>query len=110
MANNENTKTKEVAVHATTTQAKTTKPNFIDNSLQNQRLKLLDYLREHGSIMNNQAREILDIYYPSASAFELKREGYLITTVWDNWTTDYGIKQLIARYVLTQHQPVISEM
>lgn len=110
MTNNENTQNNGVAVDATTPQAKTAKPKFTDNSLHNQRLKLLDYLREHGSITTSQAREILDIYSPPARAFELKREGYLITTVWDNWTSDYGIKHRIARYVLTQHQPVISEV
>lgn len=110
MTNNENTQNKGVAVDATTPQAKTAKPKFTDNSLHNQRLKLLDYLREHGSITTSQAREVLDIYYPPARAFELKREGYLITTVWVTWTSDYGIKHRIARYVLTQHQPVISEV
>jgi hypothetical protein len=83
---------------------------FTDNSLHNQRLKLLDYLREHGSITTSQARELLDIYYPPARAFELKREGYLIATVWDSWTSVYGIKHRIARYVLTQKEPVDSEV
>lgn len=110
MANNENTKNKGVAVAAATPKAKTAKPKFTDNSLQNQRLKPLDYLREHGSITTSQAREILDIYSPPARAFELKREGYLIATVWDSWTSDYGIKHRIARYVLTQNKPVSSEV
>lgn len=61
-------------------------------------------------IATSQARELLDIYYPPDRAFELKREGYLINTVWVTWTSDYGIKHRIARYVLTQHQPVISEV
>lgn len=106
MANNENTKNKEVAVDATTLKAKTTKPNFTDNSLHNQRLKLLDYLREHGSITTSQARGLLDIYYPPARAFELKKEGYLIATIWDSWVSEYGIKHRIGRYVLTQKQPI----
>jgi hypothetical protein len=106
MTNNENTHNKGVAVDATTPKAKTAKPKFTDNSLHNQRLKLLDYLREHGSITTSQARELLDIYYPPARAFELKREGYLITTVWDSWTSAYGIKHRIARYVLTRKEPL----
>lgn len=110
MAINENTKNKGVAVDATTPQAKTSKPKFTDNSLYNQRLKLLDYLCEHGSITTSQARELLDIYYPPARAFELKREGHLIATVWDSWTSAYGIKHRIARYVLTQKQPIDSEV
>jgi hypothetical protein len=110
MANNENTKNKGVAVDATTPKAKNTKPKFTDNSLHNQRLKLLDYLREHGSITTSQARELLDIYYPPARAFELKKEGYLITTIWDSWVSEYGIKHRIGRYVLTQKQPIDSEV
>lgn len=108
MANNENTKNKGVAVDATTPKNNTTKPKFTDNSLHNQRLKLMDYLRKHGSITTSQAREILDIYSPPARAFELKREGYLIASVWDNWISDYGIKHRIAHYVLTQNQALIS--
>ncbi|MDO9151678.1 MAG: helix-turn-helix domain-containing protein [Methylotenera sp.] len=109
MANNENTQNKGVAVDATTPKAKNIKPKFTDNSLRNQRLKLLDYLREHGSITTSQARELLDIYYPPARAFELKKEGYLITTIWDSWVSEYGIKHRIGRYVLTQKQPIESE-
>lgn len=79
-----------------------------DNSLHNQRLKLLDYLQEHDSITSAQARELLDIYYPPARIFELKAAGYLIHMVWDNWTSDHNIKHRIARYVLTQKQPIAS--
>jgi len=110
MANNENTKNRGVAVDATTPSAKTIKPKFTDNSLRNQRLKLLDYFRKHGSITTSQARELLDIYSPPARVFELKREGYLIATVWDSWTSDYGIKHRIARYVLTKDQSVVNEV
>lgn len=80
--------------------------NFKDNSLVNQRNKLLDYLKEHGSITSNEARTLLDIYYPPARIFELKSEGYLINTVWVTWSSDYGIKHRIAKYVLTQLEPL----
>lgn len=104
MAKNENTKNKGVA--ASTTTPKTTKPNFNDNSAFNQRLKLLDYLLEHDSITTQKAREHLDIYYPPARAEELREAGYLINTVWDSWTSEYGIKHRIARYVLVQKEPL----
>ncbi len=104
MANNEKTQNKGVFA-STITHKQSRRINFKDNSLHNQRLKLLGYLREHGSITTSQAREILDIYYPPARAFELKREGYSITTVWDSWTSEHGIKHRIARYLLTQKQP-----
>jgi hypothetical protein len=104
MAKRENTKNKGAA--ASTTTPKTTKANFNDNSAFNQCLKLLDYLLEHGSITSAEAREKLDIYYPPARIFTLRQNGYLINTVWDNWTSEHGIKHRIARYVLTQKQPV----
>ena len=104
MAKNDNTKNKGAA--ASTTTPKTSKPNFNDNSAFNQCLKLLDYLLEHGSITSQIAREKLDIYYPPARIFTLRQNGYLINTIWDNWTSEHGIKHRIARYVLTQKQPV----
>ncbi len=106
MANNENTKNKGVAVDATTRKNITTKPKFTDNSSHNQCLKILDWLFEHCSITTAQAREKLDVMSPAARVMQLKLAGYLIVTVWDSWTSEYGIKHRIARYVLTQNQPV----
>jgi Helix-turn-helix domain len=99
-------KNKGAAAQTTTPETKTTKPNFNDNSAFNQRLKLLDYLLEHGSITSSEARERLDIYYPPARIFELRQAGYLIVTIWDNWTSEHAIKHRIARYVLTQKEHV----
>ncbi len=106
MAKKSTPKNKGAAASTTTPKTKTIKPNFNDNSAFNQRLKSLDYLLEHGSITSSEAREKLDIYYPPARIFELRQAGYLINTVWDNWTSEHGIKHRIARYVLTQKQPV----
>ena len=108
MAKRENTKIKGLAATANP-DTKNTKLNFNDNSAFNQRLKSLDYLLEHGSITSSEAREKLDIYYPPARIFELRQAGYLINTVWDNWTSEHGIKHRIARYVLTQKEPVESD-
>jgi len=110
MANNENTQKKGAAVDATTPQAKTTKPKFTDNSAFNQRLKLLDWLFESDSITTSEAREHLDIMSPAPRIMELKRAGYLIVTVWDSWTSGHSIKHRIARYVLTQKQPIDCEV
>lgn len=83
---------------------------FTDNSAFNQRLKLLDWLFESGSITTSEAREHLDIMSPAPRIMELKRAGYSIVTIWDNWTSDHNIKHRIARYVLTQTQPINSEV
>ena len=106
MAARENRKTTGLAAQTTNPESKTTKLNFNDNSAFNQCLKLLDYLLEHASITSAEAREKLDVYYPPARIFTLRKNGYLINTVWDNWTSEHGIKHRIARYVLTQKEPV----
>lgn len=102
----ENAKNNGLAAQTANPKAKTTKPKFNDNSAFNQRLKLLDWLFERGSITTSEAREHLDIMSPAPRIMELKRAGYLIVTVWDNWTSEHGIKHRIARYVLTQKQPI----
>ena len=106
MANNKHPKTKGLAALTTNPDTTKHKIKFTDNSVQNQRLKLLDYLLERGSITTSEAREKLDIYYPPARKFELCQAGYQIAMIWDNWTSEYGIKHRIGRYVLTQKQPV----
>ncbi len=101
------TKNKGLAASTTNPQA-TTKPKtkFTDNSSFNQRIKLLDWLFERGSITTSEAREKLDIMSPAPRIMELKRAGYLIVTVTDNWTSPHGINHKgIARYVLTQKEP-----
>ncbi|PPD52907.1 MAG: hypothetical protein CTY10_09010 [Methylotenera sp.] len=105
MAKNENTENKGLDADTTNPNQAKHKPKFTDNSLHNQRLKLLDYLFERGSISTSEAREKLDIYYPPARCFELRKAGYLIVTMWDYYTSEHGIKHRIGRYVLKQKQP-----
>lgn len=109
MAKNENTKKKGVAASTTTPENKTSKPNFKDNSASNQCLKLLDWFLEKNSITTKQAQVSLDVMSPAPRILELRKQGYKIKTVWDSWTSEYGIKHRIARYVLTQKTPVESD-
>ena len=102
----QNTNEKGLAALTTNPDNTQHKPKFTDNSLHNQRLKLLDYLLERGSITTSEAREKLDIYYPPARKFELCKAGYLINTIWESWISEYGTKHRIGRYVLTYKQPV----
>lgn len=106
----ENSKNKRLAAQTANPKAKTTKPKFTDNSTQNQCLKILDWLFERGSITTAQAREHLDVMSPAARIMQLKQAGYLIVTLWDSWTSEHNIKHRVARYVLTQKQPVNSEV
>ena len=95
--------TKPLNPHDTTKR----KIKFTDNSAQNQRLKLLDWLLEKNSITTTQARTNLDIMSPAARILELKRHGYLINTVPAEWVSEHGINHKgVARYVLTQKQPI----
>ena len=107
MTNIENTKNEGAATPATTSKTKTAKRNFKDNSSTNQCLKMLDWLIEKGKIATTQAREHLDVLSPAARILQLKKAGYLIIKINDTWTSEYGINHKgVARYVLTQKQPV----
>jgi Helix-turn-helix domain len=108
MANNQNTKTKGLAAQTTNPESKTTKPNFNDNSAHNQRLKILDWLFEKGSITTDQAREHLDVMHPAGRIKELREAGYLIVTFRGGWTSEFGIKHSVAKYVLTRKEPLES--
>ena len=103
----DHTKNKEAAVDATTPDTTTTKRNFKDNSSSNQCLKILDWLFEKGNITTTQAREHLDVMSPAARILQLRKAGYLIIRINDNWTSNHGINHKgVARYVLTQKEPV----
>ena len=107
MANNKHSKKKGLAASTTNPEPTERKIKFTDNSAQNQRLKLLDWLLEKNSITTTQARNNLDIMSPAARILELKKHGYLIDTVPAEWISEHGINHKgVARYVLTQKQPV----
>ena len=110
MTNHKAIKTKGLAALTSNPSKKTTKPNFNNNSSYNQRLKILDWLLEKGSITTSEARQHLDILHPAGRVRELKEAGYLIVTIWDSWTSEHGIKHPIGRYVLTQKQPIDCEV
>lgn len=75
-----------------------------DNSTSNQRLKILSFLIENGSITTRDAREKLDIYNPPARIAELRQAGYLINTIWTYWVSEHDIKHRIGKYVLVQKE------
>lgn len=109
MANNENTKNKGLAAQTTNPSNNTHKAKFTDNSSFNQRIKLLNWLFERGSITTAQAREQLDIMSPAARILELKRQGYLIVTIWIDWISGFDIRHRVAKYVLKQKQPITND-
>ena len=107
MAINKHTKKKGLTATTASPESAKHKVKFTDNSAQNQRLKLLNWLFEKNSITTTQARNNLDIMSPAARILELKKHGYLINSVSAEWISDHGINHKgVARYVLTQKQPV----
>lgn len=107
MSNKVNTKKQGAAASTTTQKNKTTKRNFKDKNSTNQCLKMLDWLIENGNITTTQARQHLDVMSPAARILQLKKAGYQIDRLNDTWTNEQGINhKVIARYVLTQKQPI----
>lgn len=107
MTTNLSTNEKGLAAQTANPNVKPNKLNFNDNSAFNQRLKLLDYLFEHGSITTTEARKKLDIMSPATRIFEMKAVGYLINTVPAEWVSEHGVNHKgVARYVLVQKEPV----
>ena len=103
----EHTINKGAAVDATTPDTTITNRNFKDNSASNQCLKILDWLFEKGNITTTQSRQHLDVMSPAARILQLRKAGYLIIKISDNWTSEHGINHKgVARYVLTQKEPV----
>lgn len=83
------------------------KPKFNDNSAYNQRLKILDWLFEKGSITTDQARTYLSVMSPAPRILELRRAGYLINTLPETFTDNADVKHpKTARYVLVQKMPI----
>lgn len=73
---------------------------FLDNSTEAQRMRLLDALR-CGPITTIEARRNLDIMMPGTRIFELRhRHGHKIGKVWVWQETDAGKEHRIARYFL----------
>ncbi len=71
------------------------------NSAQDQRKRLLDYLRTHGSIDTITARRELDILMPAARLHELRHKfGHRIDTVRTKQPTECGKLHTVAKYVL----------
>ena len=78
----------------------------INNTSHNQRLRLLDYLKTHGTITTLQARSQLDILAPAARIFELRHNfGYRINKVDIVDYTEAKRKHTgIAKYVLVSEK------
>ena len=85
---------------------KNTQSDSTNNTSHNQRMRLLDYLKTHGTITTLQARSELDILAPAARIFELRHYyGYRINKVDIVDYTEAKRKHTgIAKYVLVSEK------
>ncbi|MCP2086082.1 UNVERIFIED_ORG: hypothetical protein J2Y81_002099 [Paraburkholderia sediminicola] len=65
-----------------------------------QRSRVLEFLRQHGSLSTLDARHLIDVMHPAARVMELRRAGYAIATIWTHATTPEGGTHRVARYHL----------
>jgi len=65
-----------------------------------QRVRILAFLRRHGSLSTLDARHLIDVMHPAARVMELRRYGHEIATVWSHETTPEGGEHRVARYHL----------
>jgi hypothetical protein len=73
---------------------------LLSSRTEHQRQRLLDYLKQHGSISTVQARRDLDIMMPAARVFELRHlHGETIPLFWQVEETRPGHKHRIGLYV-----------
>ncbi|VVD29960.1 helix-turn-helix domain-containing protein [Paraburkholderia dioscoreae] len=70
------------------------------NDANAQRRRILDFLRQHGSLSTIDARHLIDCLHPAARVMELRNAGYSIATVWSHEVTPEGGRHRVARYHL----------
>ena len=101
-----NPKAKKTKGAATPIAYKNSQSDNTNNTSHNQRLRLLDYLKTHGTITTLQARSLLDILAPAARIFELRHNyGYRINKVDIADYTEAKRKHTgIAKYVLVSEK------
>ena len=72
---------------------------FTGNSAKEQCARFLQALSRF-KINSFEASRYLNIYYPPARAFELRKQGHLIDTVWEKVEAENGILHRVGCYVL----------
>ncbi len=68
------------------------------NTNEEQRTRILGYLRDRGSITTAEAREMLGIMHPAGRVQELREKGFKITCNLENSADFNGIFHKMGRY------------
>ncbi|WP_175878034.1 helix-turn-helix domain-containing protein [Burkholderia sp. BCC0097] len=74
--------------------------HYSSNDAAAQRHRILDFLRQYGSLSTLDARHKIDVMHPAARIMELRRIGVEISTVWTQEATPEGSWHRVARYHL----------
>lgn len=69
---------------------------------ESQRMRILDYCAEHGSITNRDAVVLLDINSPTKRISELRKAGYDVQTVEEVKINGKGRKVKFYRYFISE--------
>lgn len=72
----------------------------VSNSYAAQRVRLLQYLQEKGSITTLQARQLLAVMHPAGRVRDLRKAGYVIQTYRSFDTDSAGVRHRQGLYVL----------
>jgi len=78
------------------------------NSARRQRQRLLAAMLEFGSVTTVDATRFLDIIDPRARIFELRRQGYRISTMPVARATECGVVHVVGSYLLLSSSPQAS--
>ncbi|TCW63404.1 MULTISPECIES: helix-turn-helix domain-containing protein [Burkholderia] len=74
--------------------------HYSSNDAAAQRHRILDFLRQYGSLSTLDARHKIDVLHPAARILELRRIGVEISTIWTQEATPEGGWHRVARYHL----------
>ena len=76
------------------------KKHLLNNSVENQRLEILNWLEQNKSLTTFEARTNLGIMHPGGRIFELRKQGYQIITHWSIEHDSLNKPHRVARYIL----------
>ncbi len=72
----------------------------IENSAAAQRWRILQWLRQVGTLTTLEARRELDVLHPAARVMELRNAGFNIETTWGYDHNGDGRPHRVARYAM----------
>ncbi len=69
-----------------------------------QYMRVLDYMRTHGGITQNEATKYIGCSDVAGAVYKLKKHGYTITSVWIKGANRYGEQTRFKRYSIAEQE------